>query len=212
MAALAINDGTDGRRTLALSGRLDATTLPELWDAARRAAAEAPRSPLVIDASGVEYCDGAGAALFVDLLRHPREGKVEVANLDPAFAVLLKQFDPGVLAHDLDPEPPRRPAVEEVGFAAYGVWRDIRTQLGSSARRFAAIVFAARNPAKRALEGCLAHLRAGRRGRAADRRADLRAAGHDPRVPVGRADEALRRRDLRGGPDRACPCCASSGR
>jgi len=86
MAALAISDTADGTRTLALTGRLDATTLPALWDVARRAAAEAPRRPLVIDASGVEYCDGAGAALFVDLLRQTREGTVEVANLKPAFA------------------------------------------------------------------------------------------------------------------------------
>jgi phospholipid/cholesterol/gamma-HCH transport system permease protein len=146
MAALAINDGTDGRRTLALSGRLDATTLPELWDAVRRAAAEAPRAPLVIDASGVEYCDGAGAALFVDLLRRPREGKVEVANLRPAFVALLKQFDPEVLARDLDPPPPRRPAVEEIGFAAYGMWRDIRTQVGFIGETVSALAFAARNP------------------------------------------------------------------
>ena len=105
MAALAINDTPDGRRTLALSGRLDATTLPALWDAVRRAAADVPRAPLVIDARNVEYCDGAGVALFVDLLRQPREGKVEVTNLAPTYAALLKQFDPEVLAHDLDPEP-----------------------------------------------------------------------------------------------------------
>jgi phospholipid/cholesterol/gamma-HCH transport system permease protein len=146
MAALAINDTADGRRTLALTGRLDATTLPGLWDAARHAAADAPRRPLIIDAAGVEYCDGAGAALFVDLLRQPREGKVEVTNLDPAYAALLKQFDPGVLAHDLDPEPPRRPAIEEVGYAAFGVWRDIRTQVQFIGETFAAIVFAVRHP------------------------------------------------------------------
>ena len=32
MAALAITDTADGRRILALTGRLDATTLPDLWD------------------------------------------------------------------------------------------------------------------------------------------------------------------------------------
>ena len=53
MAALAISDTADGTRTLALTGRLDATTLPGLWDAARRAAAEVPRRPLIIDAAGV---------------------------------------------------------------------------------------------------------------------------------------------------------------
>ena len=146
MAALAISDTPDGRRTLVLSGRLDATTLPGLWDAARRAAADVPRVPIVIDASNVEYCDGAGVALFVDLLRQPREGKIEVANLAPTYAALLKQFDPEMLAHDLDPEVKRRPAVEELGFAAFVVWRDVRTQLEFIGETVAAIGFAIRHP------------------------------------------------------------------
>src|SRR6516162_10773126 len=129
MAALAITDTADGRRILALTGRLDAGTLPELWDKARRAADDAASRPVVVDASGIEYCDGAGVALFIELLRRRHDGGVQVSNLKPAFAALLKQFDPAVLAHDLDPEPPRRPAVEEIGFEAYKLWRDIRAQL-----------------------------------------------------------------------------------
>src|SRR5512135_3328332 len=78
MAAVSISDTPDGRRILALSGRLDSTTLPDVWNASRRAASEAPTRPLVVDAADVDYCDGAGAALFVELLRHPREGAVEV--------------------------------------------------------------------------------------------------------------------------------------
>ena len=146
MAALAITDTADGRRILALSGRLDATTLPALWDKARHAADEAAAKPLVVDAAGVEYCDGAGVALFVELLRRPREGKVEVANLGPSVQVLLAQFDPKVLAHDLDPEAPRRPAVEEIGFAAWGLWRDFRTQVEFIGETTAALAYAARHP------------------------------------------------------------------
>jgi len=146
MAALSITDTGDGRRVLALTGRLDATTLPALWGDVRRAVAESTTTPLIVDASGVDYCDGAGVAVFVELLRHPRERKVEVANLKPAIAVLLRQFDPNVLEHDLDPEPPRRPAVEEVGFAAFSVWRDIRSQVEFIGEAFAALVFAARHP------------------------------------------------------------------
>jgi phospholipid/cholesterol/gamma-HCH transport system permease protein len=146
MAALAITDTADGRRILALTGRLDATTLPDLWDETRRAAAAAPRRAIVVDAAGIDYCDGAGAALLVDLLRQPREGKVEVANLKPAFAALLKQFDPGALERDLDPELPRRPAIEEIGFAAHGVWRDIRSQVEFIGEVCAALAHAARRP------------------------------------------------------------------
>jgi phospholipid/cholesterol/gamma-HCH transport system permease protein len=147
MAAVSISDTPDGRRVLALSGRLDSATLPEVWNEARRAAAEAPTRPVIVDAAGVDYCDGAGAALFVELLRQPREAKVEVANLKPAFAALLKQFHPEVLLHDLDPEPPRRPAIEEVGFAVTVVWRDIRAQVEFIGELTAALWFALRHPA-----------------------------------------------------------------
>ena len=128
-AALAISDASDGGRVLALSGRLDSSSVTTLWDPVRRAMADAPSRRVVVDAHGVDYCDGAGIALFVDLLRHPRDPKVEITNLKPAFEVLLKQFDPEVLEHDLDPEPKRGPAVEEIGRAAYSVWRDIRDQI-----------------------------------------------------------------------------------
>jgi phospholipid/cholesterol/gamma-HCH transport system permease protein len=146
MAALAITDTADGRRILALTGRLDAKTLPELWDKTRRAADEAAAKPVVVDASGIEYCDGAGVALFIELLRHRHDGGVQVSNLKPAFAALLKQFDPAVLEHDLDPEPPRRPAIEEIGYDAYSLWRDIRTQIEFIGECVAALAFAARYP------------------------------------------------------------------
>jgi phospholipid/cholesterol/gamma-HCH transport system permease protein len=146
MAALAINDTPDGRRVLALTGRLDGASLPQIWDAARRAAAEAPTRPLVVDAAGVEYCDGAGIALFVELLRRPREASVEIANLKPAFTTLLQQFDPKVLEHDLDPEPPRRPMVEEIGFEAQKIGHDIRVQISFIGETTAALWHAAMHP------------------------------------------------------------------
>ncbi len=147
MAALAITDQPDGRRILAVTGRLDATTIPEVWDTARRAAAEAPQRTIVVDAAGVDYCDGAGVALFVELLRHSRAGQVEIANLKPGIDVLLRQFDPKRLEHDLDPEPPRRPTVEEIGAAAFGVWRDIRKQIEFVGETTAALLHAATHPA-----------------------------------------------------------------
>jgi phospholipid/cholesterol/gamma-HCH transport system permease protein len=147
MAALAISDQPDGWRILAISGRLDSTTLPALWDSVRRAVAEVPSKRIVVDAAGVDYCDGAGVALFVDLLRHPREPKVEVANLKPAFDVLLKQFDPALLERDLDPEPKRGRAIEEIGRTAAGVWRDIRIQITFVGETTTALAYAITHPA-----------------------------------------------------------------
>jgi len=147
MAALAITDTPDGRRILALSGRLDATTLRDLWDAAHRALADAPASPVTVDAGGVDYCDGAGIALLVDLVAHPRAAPVEVANLKPAHEVLFKQFDPKRLEHDLDPEPKRPPFFEEVGRTAAGVWRDLRNQVTFVGELVAALANAVIHPA-----------------------------------------------------------------
>ena len=146
MAALAVSDLPDGRRLLALSGRLDSTTMTRVWEAARRAVREVPARGILIDAAAVDYCDGAGAALFVELLRHPRDGKVEVVNLRPAYATLLQQFDPRALEHDLDPEAPRGPAVEEIGRTAHGIWRDIRVQVEFVGETTAALAHAARHP------------------------------------------------------------------
>ena len=84
---------------------------------------------MTVDAAGIEYCDGAGIALLVDLVAHPRAAPVEVANLRPDHDVLFRQFDPERLEHDLDPEPKRAPVVEEIGRTAAGIWRDIRNQV-----------------------------------------------------------------------------------
>jgi phospholipid/cholesterol/gamma-HCH transport system permease protein len=144
---LDVTDAPDGRRILAFGGRLDAKTLPLVWERARRAVADVPTRPVTVDAAAVDYCDGAGAALFVDLLRHTREAKVEVVNLKPAHATLLKQFDPKILEHDLDPEAARGPAVEEIGREAFKVWHDLKVQVSFIGETTSALVYAARNPA-----------------------------------------------------------------
>ena len=145
-AALDVRDGADGKRVLALRGRLVADTIPLVWRQALSAVRESPERPVVIDASAVTYCDGAGIALLVDLMRQHRAGPVEVANLDPAFEALLKQYDPAALDHDLDPEPPRRPAVEEIGRTAYGVFRDLRQQVEFLGQSVSALASAIRHP------------------------------------------------------------------
>lgn len=145
-ASLVVRDGPEGKRVLALQGRLVADTIPQVWREALTAVRESPERPIVVDASGVTYCDGAGIALLVDLLRQQRAGPVEVANLDPAFGALLRQYDPQTLDHDLDPEPPRRPAVEEIGRTAFGVFRDLRQQVEFLGQSVSALASAIRHP------------------------------------------------------------------
>jgi phospholipid/cholesterol/gamma-HCH transport system permease protein len=146
VAALAITDADDGTRVLALSGRLDASALGALWNDLRRAVEGAASRAVVVDASGVDYCDGAGAALLVDILRHPRTPKVEVRNLRPPYDALLAQFDPVRLEHDLDPEKPRRPVLEEIGRAAAQVGRDTKLLVAFIGETVAALAYAVTHP------------------------------------------------------------------
>ena len=205
MAAVAISDATDGRRILALSGRLDATTIRGVWDESRRAIAAAPDQRVVVDAADVDYCDGAGIALLVDLIAARKRRATSRSRTckpgirDAAAAVRSAQ----ALGHDLDPPAPRQP----------GRRGDRRHRRRHGAKTCASRSSSSARPPPRwytrcctrddSLEGRVAHLRARRRRRAADRRADLVPARRDPRVPVGDPDEALRRRDLRRRPDRA---------
>lgn len=145
-ATLAVTDRPDGERVLALSGRLVAETIPEVWRNALAAVKAAGGRGVVVDAKEVEYCDGAGIALIVDLLRQPHEKPVVVENLAPAYQALLKQFNVTTLDHDLDPEPPRRPAIEEVGVITSGVLRDLRTQIEFVGHMTSALAGAVRHP------------------------------------------------------------------
>ena len=146
MAALAIEDRTDGARVLALSGRLDAETLPQLWTAAKSALAGAQARHVVVDGAALDYCDGAGVALFVELLRAPGPGGVEIANLQPAHSALLRQFDAKVFDRDLDPEQPRGRVLEEIGRAAEATWKDFRSQIEFIGETAAALSYAATHP------------------------------------------------------------------
>lgn len=125
MASLAIDDQPGGLRVIALSGRLDASTVPKLWAPAHRALADAASKPVDVDAGAVDYCDGAGMALLVNLVSHARSAPVQIVNMQPAIATLYKQFDPARLEHDLDPEPKRAPVVEEIGRSTYVVMHDL---------------------------------------------------------------------------------------
>jgi phospholipid/cholesterol/gamma-HCH transport system permease protein len=100
-----------------LSGRLDAYSVGPLWKAAFDALASHAAVPVIIDAAGVEYCDGAGVALLVDLLRQPRPAgaAVSVRNLHSPYDRLFQQFDPKRFASRPPPTQSHEPLAERVG-------------------------------------------------------------------------------------------------
>jgi phospholipid/cholesterol/gamma-HCH transport system permease protein len=116
----------DGVVAIALAGRLDSNTTGTIWRQATAAVAEAKAQKVVVDASEVDYCDGSGIALFVQLrnLQHKAGGDLEIHGLRPEFEGLLQESELG----DLDQlEAQRRPKTnlaEDVGRAVVGFGED----------------------------------------------------------------------------------------
>jgi phospholipid/cholesterol/gamma-HCH transport system permease protein len=147
-ARLTITDAADGSLILALVGRLDAYSIPLPWAQASAALAAAPTRRIIVDAAAVDYCDGGGIAMLVDLLRQPRAdgAAVSVRGLRPEFQALLNQFDLARLAASAAPPPPRVGAIEEIGRATATLGRDLRTQIAFVGETGAALGYALTHP------------------------------------------------------------------
>jgi phospholipid/cholesterol/gamma-HCH transport system permease protein len=148
-ASLAVSDA-GGRREVRLAGRLDAYSIAGVWPGARAALEAAPNAPVSVETSGVDYCDGGGIAMLVDLLRQPRkpEASVSVVGLKPEFKTLLDQFDPVALRATPEQHIQKLHTVAEIGRAALTVGRDMRTQIAFIGETSAALWYAVTHPGR----------------------------------------------------------------
>lgn len=134
--------------TLLMRGRLDANTTGKLWRDAQHILEQSKPIRVVLDASEVSYCDGAGVAFIVKLQQYQActGGDVTIHGLREEFRRLLDIY--GQIS--LDPLPGRRreprSVVEQVGRAALGLWQDVQTLLTFVGELTVALLRAARHP------------------------------------------------------------------
>ena len=81
---------------MVLNGRITAYTAAPIWRSAIDTLTRNPERPVVVDASRLEYADDVGIALLFDLVRRdrPANAKVEIEQLAPNFATLVRGYDP----------------------------------------------------------------------------------------------------------------------
>ena len=133
-----------------VTGRLDAQTVPPLWapalDAVRRASA--PGRALTVEASGVNYCDGAGLGLLVEARRVASHAgaQCEVLGLQAETQRLLNQFSPAEMDRGAVAPPPNPSAIEQFGRDSVAVLSDARALVSFVGEILAAFVNAARHP------------------------------------------------------------------
>ena len=119
---LEINRDSRGA-VLKFFGRLDAPGVSRAWERAMEAA-DAEKQRFAVDASAVEYCDGAGLALLWELRRR---GAREVAGLRPEIASLLEPLAEQPRSDDRVPG--REPALAILGKLGAGLASDAAEQL-----------------------------------------------------------------------------------
>jgi phospholipid/cholesterol/gamma-HCH transport system permease protein len=107
-AALTVDRSRPDKLVLIFTGRLDAAGTAALWQRALDLLERENPKRLLVETSGVDYCDGTGIGLLVEIERRMRlqAGKLELSGLRPEFRRLLDQFDPGNFA-EVPSERPR---------------------------------------------------------------------------------------------------------
>ncbi len=114
-------ESEEGAVRLILSGRLDADAVSGIWDEALGAA----NGKVTVDASAVEYCDGAGSALLCELRR--RAGG-EITGLRPEIAKVFELFE-GDEEKDENAAKPVDSPMESLGRAGAEFFQDLREQV-----------------------------------------------------------------------------------
>jgi phospholipid/cholesterol/gamma-HCH transport system permease protein len=85
-----------GRFLLNFTGRLDSNSTGRAWRTAMKALDQEQPRDLVVEAGGLDYCDGSGAALLVALHERQRSGggSFELRGLREEFASLVEMLKP----------------------------------------------------------------------------------------------------------------------
>jgi phospholipid/cholesterol/gamma-HCH transport system permease protein len=116
--ATASGSGTDDGVSVVLEGRITAYTAAPIWKSAIDTLTRNPNGPIIVDASRLEYVDDVGIALLFDLIRRdrPADAKVEIRELAPNLATLVRDYEPRDFAAPTPGRPPMG-ILEHVGRA-----------------------------------------------------------------------------------------------
>ena len=147
-ASLDASHAEDGALTLTLGGWLDAHTIPGHWKKARALLRDEKPPRVTVDASRIEYCDGAGIAMMVDLQRRQLAagGTLELRGLPERYQSLLELFKPDEFQEVARAKPVPVCLPEEVGRNTAIILKDMRALLYFIGEVFAALAVAVRHP------------------------------------------------------------------
>ena len=116
---------------LTIQGRLDADSVSQIWSEVIKKLSDTKPSLLEVDATDIEYCDGAGAALLLQLKqRQEKENRqFSIKGLKTEFEQLIKIFDPGQVSEYLPEKLSLKRMIENAGRGCCQAWSNFKTQI-----------------------------------------------------------------------------------
>jgi phospholipid/cholesterol/gamma-HCH transport system permease protein len=133
---------------LSILGRLDSATTGGVWRRAMDLTAEARGGDLVVDASGIEFCDGAGAGLLLALQQRQEAvgGDFTLRGLRDEFAQLLAMLSPAAGAEPVEVPDHRESFIETVGESTLQLSADFRELVAFVGQLTLSLLAALRSP------------------------------------------------------------------
>jgi len=120
-----------GNLKIVIQGRLDADAVSQIWSEAVKKLSDTKPSLLEVDATGIEYCDGAGAAMLLQLKQRQEKENRQflIRGLKTEFEQLIKIFDPGQRSEYLPEKFSITRIIENAGKGGCQAWSDFKTQI-----------------------------------------------------------------------------------
>jgi len=133
--------GTSANRVIRVRGRLDTTGVALIWNEAVDLLEKSPCRQA--DLSEVEFCDGAGIALLLELRR---KGVEELLNPSEQTKALLAPFDEVKLPEELEKPVRKEGVVIQAGRAGVQFLNDTRDLIAFTGRLLVLLVEVCRRP------------------------------------------------------------------
>ncbi|MBN1973870.1 MAG: MlaE family lipid ABC transporter permease subunit [Sedimentisphaerales bacterium] len=132
-----------GKLKLTITGRLDMESTARLWPQVFKKIKEAKPKVLILDANGIEYCDGAGIGLLLKLKKKQEEikGSIQIENLKPEFNQLITLFDPGQLSKPAKNTPFYQRVPEQIGKAVMDFLQAAHSQISFIGEVFVKFIY-----------------------------------------------------------------------
>ena len=127
LATILTDVNNEGVLTITIEGRLDSATTGTVWRKTIEALGQQLPSNVVVDASKIDYCNGSGISLLVELQRRQKKAgkELDIRHLRSEFKQNLDFFDPDGFDELCVKKARKTGLAEETGRTVFKVWEDI---------------------------------------------------------------------------------------